>query len=119
MFVVLPIHIETNPMTIASLSRDQGKTARTDLRSRFRPEMDPENSADHVFVDIDAESQGDLVGNALAAPGAIAPFHLQRPRRSALWSGLWDLAGGPVRVKTAVGTFAWSAFYENAAKLKA
>jgi hypothetical protein len=55
--------------------------------------MDSENSADHVFVDSDAEGQSDL--------------------------GLWDPAGGPVRVETVVGTFAWSAFYENAAKLKA
>ena len=37
--------------------------------------MDSENSADHVFVDIDTEGQSDLLGNALAAPGAIAPFH--------------------------------------------
>ena len=37
--------------------------------------MDSENSADHVFVDIDAKGQSDLLGNALAAPGAIAAFH--------------------------------------------
>jgi hypothetical protein len=37
--------------------------------------MDSENSADHVFVDIDAEGQSDLLGNALAASRAIAAFH--------------------------------------------
>lgn len=30
--------------------------------------MDSENSADHVFVDIDAEGQSDLLGHALAVP---------------------------------------------------
>jgi hypothetical protein len=36
-----------------------------------------ENPADHVFVDVDAECQGDLLGNPLAAPRAIAPFHFK------------------------------------------
>jgi hypothetical protein len=36
-----------------------------------------ENPADHVFVDVDAECQGDLLGNPLAAPSAIAPFHFK------------------------------------------
>jgi hypothetical protein len=36
--------------------------------------MDSENSADHVLVDVDPEGQSDLLSNALAAPGAIAPF---------------------------------------------
>jgi hypothetical protein len=36
-----------------------------------------ENPADHVFVDVDAECQGDLLGNSLAAPSAIAPFHFK------------------------------------------
>ena len=31
------------------------------LLARFGPEMDSENSADHVFVDIDAEGQSDLL----------------------------------------------------------
>ena len=29
-----------------------------------------------IFVDVDAECQGKLLGNSFAAPGAIAPFHL-------------------------------------------
>src|SRR5262245_51763532 len=40
------------------------------------------------------------------------------PHRSVLSSVRSDLAVGPVWVTTAVGIFAWSAFYENAAKLK-
>src|SRR5437773_72453 len=34
-----------------------------------------QNPADHVFVDVDAECQGKLLGNSFAAPDAIAPFH--------------------------------------------
>src|SRR5262252_5108429 len=75
-----------------------------------------ENPADDVFVDVDAECQGDLFGDSLAAPSAIAPYSFQRPRRSVLSSGLWDLADGLVWGKTAVGTFAGSTFYENAAE---
>jgi hypothetical protein len=37
--------------------------------------MDSENPADHVFVDLNAEGQSHLLGNPLAAPGTIAPFH--------------------------------------------
>ena len=36
-----------------------------------------ENPADHVFVDVDAEGEGDLLGNPLAAPGVVAPFHFK------------------------------------------
>ena len=38
-------------------------------------EVHCENPADDVFVDVDAECQGDLLGDSLAAPSAIAPFH--------------------------------------------
>jgi hypothetical protein len=34
-----------------------------------------ENPADHVFVDIDAKCERNLLGNPFAASGAIAPFH--------------------------------------------
>ena len=36
-----------------------------------------ENPADHVFVDVDAECQDDLLGNSLTAPSAITPFHFE------------------------------------------
>jgi len=38
-------------------------------------EVYSENPADHVFVDVEAEGESDLLGNSLAAPGGIAPFH--------------------------------------------
>ena len=53
---------------------DKGKPGRTS-RSGFRMEVYCRNPADHVFVDVDAECQGKLLGNSFAAPGAIAPFH--------------------------------------------
>jgi hypothetical protein len=34
-----------------------------------------EDPTDHVFVNLDAEGESDLLGNALAAPSTIAPFH--------------------------------------------
>ena len=37
--------------------------------------LDCENPADHVFVDVHAECQGDLRSNSLRTPRAIAPFH--------------------------------------------
>jgi hypothetical protein len=37
--------------------------------------MDSENPADHVFVDLDPEGKSDLLGDSLAAPSAITPFH--------------------------------------------
>jgi hypothetical protein len=39
-------------------------------------EMDGENPADDVFVDINAEGESDLLRNAPATPGWIALFHL-------------------------------------------
>jgi hypothetical protein len=36
-----------------------------------------EDPTDHVFVDVDAKCQRDLLGNPLAAPSAIAPFHFK------------------------------------------
>src|SRR4029453_12270188 len=48
---------------------------RTSGIARFQREMDSENPADNVFVDVHAEGESDLLGNALAAPGAIAAFH--------------------------------------------
>jgi hypothetical protein len=37
--------------------------------------MDSKNPADHVLVDLNAEGQSHLLGNPLATPRAIAPFH--------------------------------------------
>ena len=54
---------------------DERKPGRTS-HPGFRTEVYCENPADHVFVDVDAERQSDLLANPLAAPGAITPFHL-------------------------------------------
>jgi hypothetical protein len=57
-----------------------------------------ENPADDVFVGVDAECQGDLLGNALAAPSAIAPFHFKdrvdQFFRRAFWTWPTDAFGG-------------------------
>ena len=53
---------------------DEGKPGRTS-RSGFWMEVGCENPADHVFVDVDAEGDSDLLSNSLATPGSIAPFH--------------------------------------------
>ena len=41
----------------------------------FRPEVCCQNPAHDVLVDVDAEGQRDLLGDALAAPSTITPFH--------------------------------------------
>src|SRR5215470_14814909 len=50
------------------------------------------------------------------SPKCHCAVSFQGPRRSVLSSGLWDLADGLAWGKTAVGTFAGSTFYENAAE---
>src|SRR6516165_8767930 len=37
--------------------------------------MDAQDAANNILVDLDAESQRDLLGNAGAAPVGITPFH--------------------------------------------
>jgi hypothetical protein len=75
-----------------------------------------ENPADHVFVDVDAEGESDLLSNSLAAPGAIPPFHFDDRIDQFFGRSLWDPAGGLGWGKTAAGTFDGSAFCENAAE---
>src|ERR1700740_2907780 len=106
-------------MTIASLSRDQGKTAMTDLRSPFPAGNGFREFGGPRLCRYRRRSPERSAGQCACSPTLYCDVSFQGPRRSALWWGLWDPAGRPVRVKTAVGTFAWSAFYENAAKLKA
>ena len=43
-------------------------------RTRFRPVMNAEDTANHIFVDCNAESRRDLLGDAGTAPVEIAPF---------------------------------------------
>src|ERR1700694_4872146 len=43
---------------------------------RFRSVVTGENPSNHVFVDGDVESQGNLLSNSRTAPGGIALLHL-------------------------------------------
>src|SRR6516162_10248240 len=43
-------------------------------RMRFRPVMNAEDTANHILVDGNAESQGDLLGDAGTTPVAITAF---------------------------------------------
>ena len=43
--------------------------------SESGPPCTPQDTANHIFVDLDAESQRDLLSNARTAPVRIAPFH--------------------------------------------
>jgi len=43
-------------------------------RTRFRPVMNAEDTANHIFVDCNAESRRELLGDAATAPVEIAPF---------------------------------------------
>ena len=44
--------------------------------ARFRSVVTGENPSNHVFVDGDSESQGNLLSDARTAPGGIALLHL-------------------------------------------
>src|SRR5215469_11653992 len=45
-------------------------------RIRFWPIMNAQDTANHILVDCDAESQGNLLGNAGTAPIRVPPFHV-------------------------------------------
>ena len=44
--------------------REPGRTSRI----RFRPVMNAQDTANHILVDLNAESQRDLLGNSRTAP---------------------------------------------------
>ena len=52
----------------------KGKPGTAD--SGYRPEMNGQNTSDHVLVDLDAEDQSNLLRNSRTSPGGIALFHL-------------------------------------------
>ena len=54
------------PQTVIHVTkkREPGRTSRI----RFRPVTDAQDAANNILVDVDAESQRDLLGNAGAAP---------------------------------------------------
>src|SRR6516164_11125640 len=54
------------PQTVLHVT-EKGEPGRTS-RIRFRPVIDAQDAANNILVDLDAESQRDLLGNAGAAP---------------------------------------------------
>jgi len=42
---------------------------------RYRPAMTAQNTADDILIDLDAESQGDLLSNAGTTPTRIPSLH--------------------------------------------
>src|SRR6266851_7552359 len=59
----------TTPQTVLGVAekREPGWTSRI----RFRPVMHAQDTANHILVDLNAESQRDLLGNARTAPVGI------------------------------------------------
>ena len=53
---------------------EKGKPGRT-ARIRFRPVVNAQQTANDILVDLDAESQRDLLSDAGTTPGGIATFH--------------------------------------------
>src|SRR5215472_9272200 len=51
--------------------------------------MDAQDPANYIFIDRDAESQGDLLGNAGRAPGWIPPFHFDNGADEFFLRPLW------------------------------
>src|SRR5215469_11691975 len=51
--------------------------------------MDAQNTANHIFIDRDAQSQGDLLGNAGGAPVGIPPFHFDNGADEFFLRSLW------------------------------
>src|ERR1700737_4768459 len=53
---------------------DKAKPGRTS-RIRFRPVMNPQETPHNIFIDVDAESQRDLLSDAGTTPTGIMTFH--------------------------------------------
>ena len=45
------------------------------VRIRFRPVVNAQDTANNILVDLDTESQRDLLGNSGTAPVGVPPFH--------------------------------------------
>jgi hypothetical protein len=74
-FSVLPIRIGINRSSTYYRVAEKRKPARTSPRIRFRPVRNTRQTANHVLVDLDAESQRDLLSAAGTAPVGITRFH--------------------------------------------
>ena len=56
---------------------------------RFRSVVTGENPSNHVFVDGDVESQGNLLSNSRTAPSGIALLHLDDGFKEFLVGSFW------------------------------
>ena len=86
-----PEHIET-PEAVLQVS-NEGQPGWTP-GVRFRSVVTGENPSNHVFVDGDVESQGNLLSNSRTAPGRIALLHLDDGFNEFFVRPLW--AGPPL-----------------------
>ena len=89
-----PEQIDT-PETVLQVS-NEGQPGRT-ASVRFGSVVTGENPSNNVFVDLDVESQGDLLRDSRTAPGWIAILHLDHGFNQffagSLWSGLTSALG--------------------------
>jgi hypothetical protein len=73
-FAALLIRIEINRSSTTVFcvteKRKPGRTSRT----RFRPVMNAQHTADNVLIDLHTESQRDLMSNPGTTPAGITPF---------------------------------------------
>src|SRR5579863_4778181 len=61
------------PQTVFDVA-DKGKPGRTS-RIRFRSVVNPQDTPNNILVDVDAESQRDLLSDAGTTPAGIMTFH--------------------------------------------
>ena len=74
MFAVLPIRIGIDrSFTIILHVAEKRKPGRAS-RISFRSVVNAQDAANNILVDLDAESQRDLLSNARTAPAGIAPL---------------------------------------------
>jgi hypothetical protein len=59
-------------------------------------EVDRQNPAHDVFVDLDAEGQCDLLSDSFVSPTAITPFHFDNRIDQLFRRFLWALVDGLV-----------------------
>jgi hypothetical protein len=55
----------------------------------FRSVVPGENPSNHIFVDGDVESQGNLLSNSRTAPGGIALLHLDNGFKEFFVGSFW------------------------------
>jgi hypothetical protein len=123
------VHHDENPICsqCGGFAAEQITTPQTILRvaekrqprwtSRFRLVMNAQDTANNILVDLDGESQRDLLGNSGTAPAGTTPFHFNDGVGEFF---LRSIRARPTPVaKTTCGTLVSSAHYGDAAGWKA